>query len=46
MNHIATGTTNPGKIKAIELSFPKIWPEKSWQVTGVKVASGVSRPAS
>ncbi len=39
---IVIGSTNPVKIEAVRLAFEKVWPEKTWGVTGVNVPSGVS----
>ena len=40
---VAVGSENPVKIKAVSLAFQVVWPEKSWEVTGVKVDSGVTK---
>lgn len=40
--HIKVGSTNPVKIEAVKIAFEKVWPGKTWKVTGVNVPSGVS----
>lgn len=39
---VFVGSHNPVKIKAVRLAFQRVWPRKKWQVSGIKVASGVS----
>lgn len=39
---VAVGSNNPVKIKAAEDAFKTLWPDKAWDVKGIKVASGVS----
>lgn len=39
---VAVGSENPVKINAVSAAFEKVWPNKKWEVIGVKVSSGVS----
>jgi len=39
---IAVGSENPVKIAAVKEAFEKVWPNKSFEVIGAKVLSGVS----
>lgn len=39
---VVVGSTNPVKINAVKLAFEKVWPNKKWEVSGIKVSSGVS----
>ena len=40
--NVVVGSTNPVKVKAVSLAFQIVWPEESWEVSGVEVDSGVS----
>jgi inosine/xanthosine triphosphatase len=39
---VVVGSTNPVKIEAVRTAFELVWPEQTWDVTGVPAASGVS----
>ncbi len=39
---IAVGSRNPIKLAAVLEAFQSIWPDKSWQVVGTDIKSGVS----
>ncbi|MDD2732103.1 MAG: inosine/xanthosine triphosphatase [Candidatus Pacebacteria bacterium] len=39
---VAVGSLNPVKIKAAELAFKEVWPEKDWDVLSTEAVSGVS----
>jgi inosine/xanthosine triphosphatase len=39
---VIVGSTNPVKIQAARQGFEQMFPEVTWEVTGVSVASGVS----
>lgn len=39
---IAVGSTNPVKIKAVELAFKAVWPKEEITVEGIEVDSGVA----
>lgn len=39
---VAVGSENPVKVMAAEKAFSAVWPNKKWEVVGVKVSSGVS----
>ena len=40
--NVVVGSTNPVKVGAVLRAFKVVWPEESWEVTGVEVDSGVS----
>jgi inosine/xanthosine triphosphatase len=42
MSKIIVASQNPVKINATRGAFAQVFPEKTWQVQGVRVASGVS----
>lgn len=42
MKKVVVGSVNPVKIKAVELGFAEVWPNETWEVTGVNSDSGVS----
>lgn len=39
---IAVGSINPAKLEAVKQAFKAVWFDKSWEVVGVEVKSGVS----
>ena len=39
---VAVGSQNPTKINAVKKAFEKVFPQTSWEVTGVDVPSGVA----
>lgn len=42
MPRVCVGSTNKVKIQVAQQAFEKVWPDKSWEVYGCEVASGVS----
>lgn len=42
MKRIVVGSTNPTKIDSTRAAFEAVWPDETFEVTGVKVKSGVS----
>lgn len=41
--NIAVGSTNPVKIEAVRLAFEKVWPDITWNVSGLEVSSDISK---
>jgi len=39
---VIVGSTNPVKINAVKEAFEKMFPDTSWEISGVKIDSGVS----
>ncbi len=39
---VVVGSTNPVKIEAVRTAFEMVWPEQTWDVTGIPAASGVA----
>lgn len=39
---VAVGSKNPVKIASVQAAFEAVWPDRTWEVEGVDVASGVS----
>jgi len=42
MKKIAVGSENPVKIYEVKQGFERVWPEKTWEVSGIAVGSDVS----
>jgi inosine/xanthosine triphosphatase len=40
--HVIVGSTNPTKISATHQAFAAVWPDQTWEVTGLNVPSGVA----
>lgn len=39
---VAVGSTNPVKIDAVRTAFAMLWPDQTWEVTGVPANSGIA----
>ncbi len=42
MKRVVVGSTNPTKVNSTKEAFEAVWPDETFEVTGVRVKSGVS----